>query len=174
MATSAVKANARSRIVVEPAILRDLRDIEAVLAANRHDRGLFQRNRRDLVRNIRDFLVARDGQDDRFMGCVALHVLPHDEAEVLTLAVLPQFKKHGVGSRLMEEVEALAKERKLHSLWAITLSPEYFRRHGYRLIPRLGTPGFLLRYKLAHVLAQHFWRWPAILLGRWVFLRKEL
>jgi N-acetylglutamate synthase-like GNAT family acetyltransferase len=154
-------------------MLRDLADIQAVLAANIHDRGLFQRDRRDLIRNIKDFLIARDEVDDRFMGCVALHIFPRGTAELLTLAVMPQFKKRGTGSRLVEAVEELARDRKIKSVLMVTLAPEYFRRLGYRLKPRFSMPGYFLSYKLGHVAAQNIWRWPGILFGNYKFLQKD-
>ena len=95
---------------------------------------MLPRTELEMAENIRDFtLITHAGQ---VIGCGALHIYTIQTAEIRSLAVDPNFQKHGVGARLMSALEAEAHEFEIHALFAFTYVPGFFRKMGYREVDR--------------------------------------
>ncbi|MCF2706014.1 amino-acid N-acetyltransferase [Arcanobacterium haemolyticum] len=92
-------------------------------------RILVAKNLINYYEDIQEFVVAT--KDDEIVGCGALHVLWQDIAEVRTLAVSSSLIGTGTGHRLLESLEARARELGLERLFCLTFEVEFFRRHGY-------------------------------------------
>jgi amino-acid N-acetyltransferase len=88
-------------------------------------------------------VVASDG--DRLVGCAAIE--PYDGAALLrSLAVVPDRRGAGVGTRLVHAVEDLARDRGARSLILLTETAEpWFSRLGYTLIDRSTVPSDVAR-----------------------------
>jgi amino-acid N-acetyltransferase len=85
-----------------------------------------------LYEDVQDFKVAElDGQ---VVGCGALHVLWADLGEVRTLAVHPDYLKHGVGQALLSALIDTARELGLARLFALTFQVQFFGRAGFKEI----------------------------------------
>ena len=51
-----------------------------------------------------------------------------------------KYRKHGLGSKLLEAAESEAKKRNCHSVHVDTMSwqaPEFYKKHGYKVIGEL-------------------------------------
>ena len=51
-----------------------------------------------------------------------------------------KYRKHGLGSKLLEAAEVEAKKRGCHSVHVDTMSwqaPEFYKKHGYKIISEL-------------------------------------
>jgi amino-acid N-acetyltransferase len=104
------------------------------------DRGLMiRRSMAELYQSIREFLVARDDQD-RLVGCVALHVFWADLAEIRCLAVAEGVQGLGIGRRLVDACREMAHELEIASIFALTSSTGFFERCGYQQIDRSELP----------------------------------
>lgn len=88
----------------------------------------------EMSENIRDFMVAYE--DDRLVGCGALHFYTPTMAEVRSLAVAPDRKEAGVGRQIVEALEAEAREVGLHAIFAFTYVLGFFRRLGFEEVER--------------------------------------
>ncbi len=97
----------------------------------------------DLRNNTRlDFWVLHAG--DSLAGVIALERFGSD-ALVRSLAVSPEFRQRGLGSRLLEHLEDDARANGVKRLVLLTETAEsFFRRHGYALIDR-STAGVLVK-----------------------------
>lgn len=92
-------------------------------------RRLLQKDLVTLYEDVQDFKVAElDGQ---VVGCGALHVLWADLGEIRTLAVHPDYLKHGLGRRLLDALIDTASELGLSRLFALTFQTEFFGRAGF-------------------------------------------
>jgi amino-acid N-acetyltransferase len=84
----------------------------------------------EVYENLRDFFVVRE-DDGQLMGCVALHIVWSDMAEVKSLAVPENVQTRGLGSLLvnaaMEEAQSIGLER----AFALTYRPAFFERLGF-------------------------------------------
>ena len=87
--------------------------------------------------HAQDFLVAE--QAGRIVGCVHLEEYAPSLAEVRSLAVDPTAQSGGVGVKLVEALERLARARGYATVFAVSNRDEFFVRRGYdpRHIPEL-------------------------------------
>jgi amino-acid N-acetyltransferase len=104
------------------------------------DQGLMiRRSMAELYQSIREFLVAVDDQN-RVVGCVALHVFWADLAEIRCLAVAEHVQGLGIGRRLVDACWQVARELEIKSIFALTSSTGFFERCGYQQIDRSELP----------------------------------
>jgi amino-acid N-acetyltransferase len=99
---------------------------------------MLPRTELELAENIRDFTVAT--VDGALAGCGALHFYGVKTAEVRSLAVHPDWKKHGVGAKLVRALEAEAAVHGIRVLFAFTYVADFFRKLDFvevdrRLLP---------------------------------------
>ncbi len=92
----------------------------------------------EMAENIRDFLVAF--QDGRLVGTGALHFYTPTSGEVRSLAVEPGEKTKGIGRKLVEALEAEARQHDLHSIFAFTYVDKFFEKLGFAEVDRAELP----------------------------------
>ena len=90
-----------------------------------------------LYEDVQEFWVAQDAGGD-VVGCGALHVMWEDLAEVRTVAVRPEARGSGVGSRIVETLLDTARDLGVRRVFVLTFEVAFFARHGFREIE--GTP----------------------------------
>ena len=90
-----------------------------------------------LYEDVQEFWVA-ELADGGVAGCGALHVMWEDLAEVRTIAVQPQYRKHGIGHQLLTKLLEQARIVGVSRVFVLTFEVEFFRAHGFTEID--GTP----------------------------------
>ncbi len=84
--------------------------------------------------------------DGNFAGCVLFY--PDDDRVYLgRLAVMPAYRKHGVGSALVHAVESWARDAGFPAvILAVRIvlpqNRAFFEKHGYRVVEEKFHPGF--------------------------------
>ena len=117
------------RILIERARIPDVGAINEIVTVFA-DRGeMLHRPLNEIYENLRDFYVAR--LDDEVIGCVALHLLWADLAEVKSLAVREDCQLKGVGLRLVEACLTEARAIGLPKVFALTYKPRFFEKLGF-------------------------------------------
>lgn len=119
-------------IRVEPARLADARDIELLVNYWADRDQMLHRPINEIYESIRDFKVARDG-DDRLLGCGSLHIMGPDLAEVRSLAVADEAQGLGVGAAIVAACIEDARMLGLERVFALTYRPGFFERQGFRV-----------------------------------------
>lgn len=91
-----------------------------------------------------DYHVAEDGYHvvvaaDDAEGVVGFGCLVVDEPEVRAVYVHPDYDRRGVGSDLLAELEAEARDRGIDHLrlWASLNAVAFYERHGYEPVERV-------------------------------------
>jgi amino-acid N-acetyltransferase len=79
-----------------------------------------------------------EARESRVVGCGALHVMWEDLAEIRTVAVLPEVRRTGVGSRIVETLLESARSLGVRRVFVLTFEVEFFAHHGFEVIE--GTP----------------------------------
>jgi len=119
---------------VAKARLRDARGVMALINTYAAQGIMLPRTEFEMAENIRDFSLIYAGED--LIACGALHLYSTTSAEIRSLAVEPNWKQHGLGTTIMEVLEAEASDHGVTSLFAFTYVPGFFRKLGYQEVER--------------------------------------
>lgn len=101
------------------------------------DRMLF-RSKAYIYDNLQMFSVAEI--DGKTVGCCALQVIWSDLAEIKSLAVIDDHQKKGIGKALIENAVKQAKELGVSKVFALTLEPKFFEKHGFTIVEKKTLP----------------------------------
>ncbi len=114
---------------IRPAKTGDVRAIRGMVDSYAPDGRLLSKATVTLYEDVQEFLVAVSGDD--VVGCGALHVMWEDLAEVRTLAVHPDFRRSGVGSKILAAQLDRARSLGIKRVFCLTFETEFFGRHGF-------------------------------------------
>lgn len=104
------------------------------------DQALMLRRTSEMISlGIDDYVVAVDGRG-HILGCGALKEYSPSIAEVAAIAVSPSAQGLGLGRRIVDAVEALARKRGVPEVFALTLEPQFFEALGYQRVDRARYP----------------------------------
>lgn len=95
---------------------------------------LLPRTEEEILRSIGHFLVLHD--KGNILSCVALENYGADLAEIRSLAVDPEIRGRGVGSRLIAFALSEARRRGIARVFAVTQAPDFFLRQGFEATRR--------------------------------------
>jgi amino-acid N-acetyltransferase len=116
----------------------ELRDVPAIFEMINHyaaERVMLPRSLTDLYECVREFLVGESGEGE-VIGCGALKFYNADLAEIRSLCVLPGIQFRGIGRSLMEGLLADAERYGLRTVFALTMTAEFFAKQGFREVAR--------------------------------------
>jgi amino-acid N-acetyltransferase len=123
---------------VEWARLEHVEAMKTILDDFARSGDLLGRSRLDLYENIRDFVVARRGNE--ILGLSALHIAWIDLAEVRSLAVKREFQRQGIGRLLVEKCLEDAVKLGLKRVFALTYQPVFFATLGFHEVDKAQLP----------------------------------
>jgi amino-acid N-acetyltransferase len=132
------ETEASGALKVERAHLADVPAIHQLITTFANRGEMLQRPLNELYENLRDFFVARF--NGTVIGCVALHFLWSDLAEIKSLAVREDYQLHGVGARLVMACLAEGREMGLPKVFALTYKPGFFEKLGFELADVMAFP----------------------------------
>ena len=120
-------------INVRPAITADVLAIRDLVENYAGDGPrLLRKNTVTLYEDVQEFYVAI--QDEKVIGCGALHVMWHDLGEIRTVAVDPASKGQGIGSKILEALTQRATDLGINKLFCLTFETKFFESHGFEQI----------------------------------------
>ena len=91
---------------------------------------LLPRTLGEVYENIRDFYVVHE--DNKVVGCAALHITWNDLAELKSIAVIDEKHSNGYGKMLVEECVKEGKVLNLSKIFALTYQPQFFEKLGWK------------------------------------------
>jgi amino-acid N-acetyltransferase len=103
------------------------------------DQDVLPRSMAALYSQVREYFVYREDQGP-LAGVAALHIFWEDLGEIRSVAVLPEFQKTGVGSRLVRQCIGEANAIGLKKVFVLTTLPEFFQRLGFHRVDRQDLP----------------------------------
>jgi amino-acid N-acetyltransferase len=142
----ALKA-ARPKIAIRPATAADAPALHALIAAHLEEGRLLPRALDELAVHAPRFVVAIDASasGDRIVGCAELAPLSPAVAEVRSLVVSRDARRHGLGVQMVEDLAARARRDGYTRLCAFAHDPAFFVRRGFSIVPHTWVPE-----KIAH------------------------
>ncbi|MBN1787789.1 MAG: N-acetyltransferase [Sedimentisphaerales bacterium] len=112
-----------------------VKDVEAIYSLISHyaqsDKMLF-RSKAYIYENLQMFSVAET--DGQIVGCCNLQVIWADLAEIKSLAVADGYQNKGIGKALVENAVARAQNLGIKKVFALTLEPAFFKKHGFTVV----------------------------------------
>ncbi|GIF19295.1 amino-acid N-acetyltransferase [Actinoplanes tereljensis] len=118
---------------------RDIRAIRALVDAYTADRRLLSKATVTLYESVQEFWVAVDEQD-RVLGCGALHVMWEDLAEIRTVAVDPAFRGRKLGHKIVSRLLDVARELGVARVFCLTFETHFFGSFGFTEIDGAPVP----------------------------------
>ena len=141
----ALKA-AKPQIAIRPATAADAPALHALIASHLEEGRLLPRTLDELGVHAPRFVVAVDTTSDgRVVGCAELAPLSQAVAEVRSLVVGRDARRHGLGIRMVEDLAARARRDGFTRLCAFAHDPAFFVRRGFSIVPHTWVPE-----KIAH------------------------
>ena len=142
----ALKA-AKPQIAIRPAIVADAPALHALIAAHLEEGRLLPRALDELAVHAPRFVVAVESSSsgERIVGCAELAPLSQAVAEVRSLVVSRDARRHGLGVRMVEDLAARARREGYARLCAFAHDPAFFVRRGFSIVPHTWVPE-----KIAH------------------------
>lgn len=124
--------------MIRKAQIADVKDIQKLLMtfANRGD--MLSRSLSELYESLRDFFVVEE--EGILLGAAALHIVWEDLAEVRSVAVTEDAGRKGIGSRLVQACISEARDIGLKRIFCLTYKPDFFAKHGFRLVDKAELP----------------------------------
>ena len=123
-----------SPLRAEQAVVSDAPEIHRLIQYWFEATGdVLPRTEGEIYETIRDFVVVRDPIGDRLLAAGALHVEWRDLAEIKSLVVDPGTQGKGLGRIVVEACLDEAVEMGLKTVFALTTTPAFFERLGFRI-----------------------------------------
>ena len=135
--------SAKPQIAMRPAVAADAPALHALIAAHLEEGKLLPRTLDELAVHAPRFVVAESG--GQIVGCAELAPLSQAVAEVRSLVVSREARRHGLGVQMVEELASRARRDGFDRLCAFAHDPAFFVRRGFSIVPHTWVPE-----KIAH------------------------
>jgi amino-acid N-acetyltransferase len=116
----------------------DVKAIRRLVDTYTEDRRLLSKATVTLYESVQEFWVATD--DDRVIGCGALHVMWEDLAEIRTVAVDPEYRGQKIGHRIVSELLDVARSLGVARVFCLTFETRFFGSFGFQEIDGAPVP----------------------------------
>jgi len=124
--------------MIRKAKIKDIKQIQALINYFAKQDLMLPRSLNEVYENLRDFWVAEE--NDKIVGCCALHISWDDLAEIKSLAVAKNKQRKGVGRILVNACLEEAKELGAKRIFALTYRDTFFKNFGFRKVKNSSLP----------------------------------
>jgi amino-acid N-acetyltransferase len=125
-------------VEIRRATTRDVKKIRELVDAYTADRRLLSKATVTLYEAVQEFWVAEE--DDKIIGCGALHVMWEDLAEIRTVAVDRAFRGRKIGQQLVARLLDQARELGVARVFCLTFETRFFGSFGFTEIDGAPVP----------------------------------
>ena len=123
---------------IEKAKIGDVPQIQQLVNRFADKGDMLARPLSEIYENLRDYFIIRE--DEKIIGCCALHVSWADLAEVKALAVAENSQKKGVGAQLVAACLQEAQELEIPLIFCLTYKPGFFAKQGFTEVDKMTLP----------------------------------
>ena len=125
-------------VIMRPATEADAEAVHALVSAHLREGHLLPRELSEIRRHASRFVVC--DQRGAIRACAELAPLSSNVAEVRSLVVADDFRRHGIAGRLIEELRERARASGFDRLCAFTHDARFFVRQGFSIVPHVWVP----------------------------------
>ena len=124
--------------MIRKAQISDVKEIQKLLMTFASRGDMLSRSLSEIYESLRDFFVFEE--DGILLGVAALHIVWDDLAEVRSVAVVEEAGRKGLGSQLVQACIDEARQIGLRRIFCLTYKPDFFGKHGFRLVDKAELP----------------------------------
>ena len=124
--------------MISKAKIADVEAMRQIINKYAKQELMLARSLSELYEHIRDFYVYRDNGE--IVGCCALYIVWEDFAEILSLAVKPEYNKRGIGSKLLAACLNEGHKLGVKSVFTLTYAPVFFEKNGFTKVEKSSLP----------------------------------
>ena len=124
---------------IRSAKVTDVKEIHKLVEYYANNKEMLHRSLNSIYENIQEYVVTED-EAGKIAACGALHVAWEDLAEIKALAVAEQYKKQGLGKKIVHKLQKNAEELGVSKVFALSFKPDFFIKLGYKVIPKETLP----------------------------------
>lgn len=125
-------------MIIRKANIQDVKAIKEIIEPYAKKEMMLPRPLSELYESVRNFYVCEEGGE--LIGCCALQVSWHDMAEVLSLAVKPEYTRQGIGSVLLDACLNDARELGVNTVFTLTYAVPFFEKQGFEIVDKQTLP----------------------------------
>ncbi len=125
-------------IVIRKATLDDAQQISELVELGVREGQLLPRAPEAIRASINDWIVAEE--KGRIVGCGSLLEMSPVLSEVRSLAVVPEYRKNGVGARIVDALVDEARARGIPTVFALTRAVPFFEKRGFTVTAKDNFP----------------------------------
>jgi amino-acid N-acetyltransferase len=119
--------------------LQDARSIHQLIHSFTHDGTLLPRRYAEICANISTFTIV-ETISQQFIGCAALYVYGQHLAEIRSIVVRPDTKRHGAGSLLVQALLDQAEASGIKCVCLLTRIPAFFDHFHFHVVEHQTLP----------------------------------
>jgi amino-acid N-acetyltransferase len=122
--------------MIRKARVVDVKEIRRILRVFANRGELLLRTMAELYSQVRDYYVYQEKGEGPLWGIAALHVSWDDLGEIRSLAVLEEYQRRGIGTKLVEACLSEALTLGLERVFVLTYRPDFFGRFGFKVVDK--------------------------------------
>ncbi|MGD9808252.1 MAG: N-acetyltransferase [Deferribacterales bacterium] len=115
--------------MIRKAVMADAKNIQNLVNTYAKGGEMLPLSINEVYEKVLEFVVWED--NGTIVGCCAIHPTWDDLAEIRSVAVHPDVKKHGIGKALVERSIETAANLGITKVFLLTYVPEFFRKLGF-------------------------------------------
>lgn len=120
--------------IIRKAKIKDAPEIVQLISHYAKEGIMLSKPLSKIYENIRDFTVIQE--DNRVIGCGALHIYWDDLAEVRSLVISPEKQRSGLGQIIVNNLIQEARTYNIHHVFALSYKPAFFKKLGFEVVEK--------------------------------------
>ncbi len=130
-------------IEIRKATVKDVNSMLDLINIYANKGLMLAKTRYKLFSTVQNFFVAED--TGKVVGCVSISVIWDDLCEICSLAVLEEYKKQGIGRKLINACIDEAKKLEISKIIALTYQDKFFEKLNFKQVDKDRFPRKLWR-----------------------------
>ena len=122
--------------MLRKARIGDVKTIHRMINISSGKGEMLPRSLMDIYGSLRDFFICIDEEKDVIIGICAMSIIWENLAEIRSLYVEDEYRKRGIGRKLVEACISEAIILELFRIFTLTYRMEFFERLGFREVDR--------------------------------------
>lgn len=126
--------------MLRKATISDVRYIHKIINESARRGEMLPRSLMDLYGYLRDYFIFCRDDGKTVIGLCAMHIIWENLAEVRSLFVLPEYRRQGIATKLVEACVSDAITLDLYRIFTLTNQEPFFKNLGFSDIDKSALP----------------------------------